>query len=281
MAILEAKISFDNLEAKIKAQIESLGTVCLASLAIVRDYSSSVYCAAQSKVAKQLGLEYRLLNFKSQISYSELTQEIEKLNKDSRVNGIILNKPFPESWNEEEAFSLLDPKKDIEGMSPANLGKLFLGKPTFIPPTVLSICELIKYSKLELYGKKTTIVGFSNIIGKPLALLLGDKFATVSITHIATFENQDLEFYVKNADLLISAVGKPDLIKAKWIKPGAVVIDVGTGQKDNKLSGDVEFDQAKEKAAFITPVPGGVGKLTTMFLYHNLLIAAEKQKAAK
>jgi len=159
-----------------------------------------------------------------------------------------------------------------------NLGKFFTGQPQFISPTVSSIICMLNQCRVKFYGKKATVVGFSSLIGKPLALWLGNQFATVSITHIATYEAGDLEAYVKEADILISAAGVPDLIKGSWIKEGAIVIDAGTAQKCGKLTGDVEFNEAKKKASAITPVPGGVGKLTTLFLYHNLIIAAKGKK---
>jgi methylenetetrahydrofolate dehydrogenase (NADP+)/methenyltetrahydrofolate cyclohydrolase len=161
-------------------------------------------------------------------------------------------------------------------MNPYNLGLLFIGEPLFISPTVLSALEFIKMTGVKLYGKDVTIVGFSTLIGKPLALILGRRFATVSITHIATSESKHLPFYVKNADIVISAVGVPNLIKGTWLKKGVIAIDVGIGRKNSKIVGDIEFEGAKEKAAFITPVPGGVGKLTSLFLFNNLIDAYQK-----
>jgi methylenetetrahydrofolate dehydrogenase (NADP+)/methenyltetrahydrofolate cyclohydrolase len=284
--ILEAKTSCQNLEKEIKAEVSSLGKLCLASVSIDGDYSSFIYCSSQKKLGEKLGINYHSINLKPQVSFEEFARVVKELNNDSNITGIILNKPFPSKWKDEDVFFLLDSRKDIEGMHPVNLGKFFMGESLmssqeakyFVSPTVLSVLELIKQAEIKLYGKKVTIVGFSNIIGKPLAILLGDELATVSITHIATSKVGDLESYVKAADILISATGVPGLIKGDWIKPGAVVIDVGTGEKQGKISGDVEFEKAKAKAAVITPVPGGVGKLTTMFLYHNLIIAAKKQK---
>jgi len=245
----------------------------LASVAIGKDISAKSYRLTQEKLAKEFGIEYRTLDRESDFPFSEFKIEIGKLNSAKEVTGIILNKPFPLEWNDIDAFSSLSQEKDIEGMHPANLGKFFIGQPRFISPTVLSVIELIKESGITLYGAKVTLVGFSTLIGKPLALWLGNQLATVNITHIATDQNGDLPFCVGLADIVISAVGKPGIIKGEWIKKGATVIDVGTGHKDNKISGDIEFDKAKERAAFITPVPGGVGKLTAIFLYKNLVSA--------
>jgi len=271
--IFNAEKNYDSLLADIKAKLDSMPKLCLASVAIGGDVSAKSYRLAQEKLAKDLGIEYRPIDLKSEISSAEFNSEIDKLNKDLSVTGIILNKPFPSKWNDADVFTLLDENKDIEGMHPANLGRFFLAQPRFVSPTVRSIQEMLDESGVILHGKKVALIGFSPLIGRPLALWLGSKLATVSITHIATFEAKDLPSYIKSADIVISAVGKPGLIQGKWIKKGAIVIDVGTGHKDSKISGDVEFDKAKKRAAFITPVPGGVGKLTTMFLYHNLVKA--------
>jgi len=271
--VFDAQKIYDSLLAEIKTKLDDMPKLCLASVAIGQDVSAKNYRLAQEKLAKELGVEYRPLDFESDFPFKEFETAIGKLNLTKEVTGIILNKPFPPEWSDADVFSLLSEEKDIEGMHPANLGRFFLAQPRFISPTVLSVMEMLDESKVELRGKKVALIGFSPLIGRPLALWLGSKFATVSITHIATFEEGDLPSYIKSADIVISAVGKPGLIKGEWIKRGAVVIDVGTGYKDNKISGDVEFDKAKEKAAFITPVPGGVGKLTTVFLYHNLVLA--------
>lgn len=271
--IFDARKKYDSLLAEIKAGLEAMPKLCLASVAVGRDASAKSYRSAQEKLAKELGVEYRPRDLKSDVSFPEFKSEIGRLNRGGEVTGIILNKPFPSGWSDADVFSLLEEEKDIEGMHPANLGRFFLAQPRFISPTVLSVVEMLDESKVELRGKRVALVGFSPLIGRPLALWLGSRFATVSITHIATFEEGDLPSYIKSADIVISAVGKPGLIKGEWIKEKAIVIDVGTGHKDDKISGDVEFDKAKEKAAFITPVPGGVGKLTTVFLYHNLVLA--------
>lgn len=274
--ILDVSHLYEKLKIKIRDNLPLSQRLTLASIKIEsNDYASQMYIRQQAKLAQELKIDYRLISLEAKASSDEILQRIEALNKDNTVQGIVVNKPFPKNWNEELIFSALSVDKDIEGMNPCNLGKLFLGTPRFIPPTVLSVLEFIKDTGVKLYGKKVTLVGFSNIIGKPLSLLLGDKFATVSITHIATYEAGDLRSYISDADILISATGVPGLIKGSWIKKGAVVVDVGVGEKDGKLTGDVEFEAAKKKASFITPVPGGVGKLTTMFLFHNLIIAAK------
>lgn len=284
--ILNVQEFYNGLITKIKTDLKLLPGLCLASVAIGKHPSSSAYLHSQEKLAQELGIKYRFCELKEHISLGEFKSEIKVLNQDKSVTGIIINKPFPFP-EEEEVFSLIDPDKDVEGVHPFNLGKLFFGSKCisdnlFLPPTVKSVLVLLSLSGYagpgQLRGKKITIVGFSALIGKPLALLLANELATVSIAHIGTFEKGDLAGYVGAADILISAVGKPELIKGEWVKEGSVLIDVGIGKKDGKTSGDIEFAKAKDKASFITPVPGGVGKLTPIFLYSNLVLAAKKQR---
>ncbi len=274
--ILDAQNICKNLEAQIREDLKSLSKVCLASVAVGKDYSACIYRSAQRRIAGELGIEYLSIDLKEDVCFKEFAAAIKGLNQDKKITGIILNKPFPVGFKDEDVFSLLDEKKDVEGMHPANLGKFFMGENRIVSPTVLSIMKLLEASEVDLRGKRVTIVGFSSIIGKPLSLLLGNEFATVSITHIETYNKGDLPFYVKNADILISAAGVPQLIKGEWIKEGAVVIDVGTAESAGKVTGDVEFAEAKKQAAFITPVPGGVGRLTAMCLFDNLVFLAKR-----
>ncbi len=282
--VFDAHNKSEALIGQIKASLGPLPGLCLASVAIGIDTAQG-YRVSQEKTAGELNIEYRSIDLKSGISFQEFKSEIKKLNDDKSITGIILNKPFPKRWVEEEAFSLVDEDKDVEGLHPINLGKLFRSNKNIfdelnlspetilLPPTVRSILYILRLSNnVNLRGKRVTIVGFSSLIGKPLALLLANAFATVSITHIGTYESEDLEYYVRSADILVSAVGKPGLIKGDWVKDKAVIIDAGTRQKNGKLTGDIEFDKAREKAAFITPVPGGVGKFTSLFLYYNLVV---------
>ena len=271
--IFNAQDKCDSLLAEIKTELTRMPKLCLASVVIGENIAAKSYCSVQEKIAKELGIEFCYHGFEADLPFKEFKNQIRNLNNTKEVTGIILNKPFPSNWSDADVFSLLSEDKDIEGMHPANLGRFFIGQPKFISPTALSVIEIIKESGVKLYGAKVTLVGFSSLIGRPLALWLGNEFATVSITHIATNEKGDIPSYVSSADIVISAVGKSEIIKGEWIKPGAVVIDVGVGHKDNKISGDIEFDKAKERAAFITPVPGGVGKLTTIFLCYNLVLA--------
>lgn len=274
--ILEAKEIYDILKERLKSSLSSLPTLTLASVTIGKNYSSQVYRASQKKLAENLGVKYLSVELPQNISTKDALSKIQSLNKNKKITGIVANKPFPSNFTEELVFSAIDYKKDIEGMNPYNLGLLFIGEPLFVSPTVLSILEFIKMSGIDLYGKQVAIVGFSTLIGKPLALILGRKLATVTITHIGTYESGKLPFCIKNSDIVVSAVGKPHIIKGDWIKKGSVIIDVGIGEINGKVVGDIEFEKAKKKAGFITPVPGGVGKLTSLFLFKNLIDAYKK-----
>jgi len=271
--ILEAKIIYDKLKSELRKDIAQLPRLTLASVSMGDNYSCEVYLNAQRRLAEDLGVDYLAIELPKHVSLQKVLDTVEDLNRKDKITGIVVNKPFPEGFDEAEVFAAIQAHKDIEGINPYNLGRLFIGEPVFVSPTVLSVLELLKATKVDLYGKEVAIVGFSTLIGKPLALLLGKELATVAITHIATYERGQLASYVKNADIVISAVGKPHLIKGDWVKKKAIVIDVGIGEKDGKLVGDVDFTTACTRASFITPVPGGVGKLTTLFLFKNLFAA--------
>lgn len=264
----------DSLKQGLKKALADSPPLRLVSLAVGRDFSAQTYRTSQERMARELGVDYQAMDLPGDISFPEFKAAIETLSRDPGVTGIILNKPFPAGVSDAVAFSCLSAKKDPEGMHPLNLGKFFMGDDALMPPTARSVKEILEAVLEEkgesCRGKRITVVGFSPLCGKPLVFWLGNNLATVSLTHIATYESGDLPFYVRNADILISAVGKPEVIKGEWIKEAAIVIDVGVSKKDNKITGDVEFAAARSKAAFITPVPGGVGRLTVFFLFENL-----------
>jgi len=270
-------------EKEVRSQLASLPQLCLASVAVGKDESAQSYRVSQKKLAESLKVKYLPVDLASSADFSAVSAKIRELNNDPKVTGIILNKPFPFLLKDEQIFSLLDERKDVEGMHPANLSRFLIGKyqdpgsMLCVSPTVLSVIEILDAvmtaSAQEYRGKFVTLVGASILIGKPLALFLADKLATVCLTHVGT-TRKDLRRMVRNAEILISAAGKPGLIKGSWIKDGAIVIDVSTVKVGNKLTGDVEFEEASRRAAYITPVPGGVGKLTPVFLFSNLVTAA-------
>ena len=276
--IIDVQQIYDSLKKELKDKASKMSSMSIASLKIGQDYAMEVYMSSQEKLAKELGINFVLVDFLKDTSADKIIKKINELNEDNGISGIIVNKPFPEGILEDTIFSAISPKKDIEGANPLNLGVLFYKDSIFIPPTVLSVLLVIEYLDIDLYGKEVTIVGFSSLIGMPLSIILGRRFATLRITHIGTYDKDRLLTHVKNADVLISAVGKPYIIKGEWIKEKAVVIDVGIGKKDGKVCGDVEFGEAKDRASFITPVPGGIGLLTTLCLFGNLIKAAQEHK---
>ncbi|MBN3039582.1 MAG: bifunctional 5,10-methylenetetrahydrofolate dehydrogenase/5,10-methenyltetrahydrofolate cyclohydrolase [Candidatus Omnitrophica bacterium] len=289
--IFDPNSAAQELESKIRKKLLTLPKLHLASIALGKDSSCMVYRSSQKKLALDLGIVYHPLDFSKDIELSELSARVKELNKNPEITGIIINKPFINDWKEEEVFSLIDVDKDVEGVNPLNLGRLLMldfslkdfveagSLPVCLPPTLRSILHALFLSSGEnVRSKRVTIVGFTSIIGKPLAFILANALATVSIVHIGTSEAGDLPDYIKAADIVISAAGVPSLIKGEWIKQGAVVIDVGTGKKENRLCGDIEFKTAKDRASFISPSPGGIGILTPLYLFSNLILLAEKRR---
>jgi methylenetetrahydrofolate dehydrogenase (NADP+)/methenyltetrahydrofolate cyclohydrolase len=253
-------------------------TPSLAALQVGENPASAVYVGQQRKNAEKLGISYRLEELPADSSQKFVADFIGKLNQDPSVTGIILQMPVPEGFDARALQALIDPAKDVEGVSPANMGWVVFGRPTLAPCTALGVVELINSTGVELYGKEVVVVGHSDIVGKPVALLLLDKFATTTVCHIGTGERGVLPDHVKRAEILVVAVGKAGLIKGEWVKEGAIVVDVGINRVGDKLVGDVEFEPAAERAAYITPVPGGVGPLTVTILMRNTVAAAKRQK---
>jgi len=277
--LLEGKPLAEKIKEDIRKQVSSLkNKPVLASIMAGENAGAAAYVKSQAKTAESLGIEYRLQSLPQDTSEASLIDLIRKLNSDNSVNGIIIQMPLPAHIDYRKISQFIDPDKDIEGMHPANIGKLLFGKAKLIPCTAASAMELINSSGIELYGKEAVVVGHSEIVGKPLALLLLDKFATVTVCHIGTSKAGKLEEHVKKAEVLIVAVGRAGLIKGEWVKEGAVVIDVGINRVADKIVGDVEFEAAEKRAAYITPVPGGVGPLTVTMLMRNLVEAAKAQQ---
>jgi len=277
--LLEGKPLAEKIKEDIRKQVSSLkNKPVLASIMAGENAGAAAYVKSQAKTAESLGIEYRLQSLPQDTSEASLIDLIRKLNSDNSVNGIIIQMPLPAHIDYRKISQFIDPDKDIEGMHPANIGKLLFGKAKLIPCTAASAMELINSSGIELYGKEAVVVGHSEIVGKPLALLLLDKFATVTVCHIGTSKAGKLEEHVKKAEVLIVAVGRAGLIKGEWVKEGAVVIDVGINRVADKIVGDVEFEAAEKRAAYITPVPGGVGPLTVTMLMRNLVEAAKSQQ---
>lgn len=281
--ILDGKKQAEKIKATIKKEIESLKadygqTPKLAVLQIAKDAASSVYIKSQERTAEEVGLEYELINISTPQTEDKVISTIKSLNSDDKVTGIIVQLPLPDGFDCHKIFSSISPVKDAEGLHPKNLGRLFFKDYKIAPPTPSAVMELIRLSNVNLYGKEAIVVGHSEIVGKPLSILLLNEFATVSVCHIATSESGNLTTHVNRAEILIVAVGKPGLIKGQWIKEGALVIDVGINRIGDKIVGDVEFESASKRASYITPVPGGVGPLTTAMLMKNCVSLFRLQK---
>ncbi len=262
------------LKRRIKAKRRRAGNVSLAAVTVGRDRATEVYRASQQRLAKSFDVAYHHYRLPAKASVKKTARLLSELNADANVCGIMIHKPLPAAWNEVGLFSRIAPHKDIEGVTPANLGRVVLGEPLFIPPTVRSVLAVLDQIQVDLYGRDVVLIGFSSHIGKPLSVLLADRLATVDITHIGTYQRKRLPFYVSQAHVLISCVGKPHFIRPDWIKKGAVVIDVGISARGGKIYGDVNSRKACQKASLVTPVPGGIGALTGFFLFDNLLKAA-------
>jgi methylenetetrahydrofolate dehydrogenase (NADP+) / methenyltetrahydrofolate cyclohydrolase len=266
--ILDGKLFAAALKDQIAKEIAALKTKvnrvpCVASIIVGEDQASRKYVESQQKAAESLGISYKVEQLGFDVTQKGIIELIQKLNHDPTVHGMILNKPLPTTISFSMCVNEISPFKDIEGMSTFNSGLLLLGTPNFIPCTPAAALALLKSAGVDLKGKEAVVIGRSEILGKPLALLLLKEDMTVTICHSKTV---DLPSVVKRADVVIAAVGQPMFINADFIKPSAIVIDAGINQLDGKTVGDVDFESCKNKASFITPVPGGVGPVTSVML---------------
>lgn len=238
----------------------------LVSIIVGDDGGSIYYTLGQKKVSEELGILYDMKIFPTEITDKELLSEIEKLNKDKSIDGIILQLPLPNHLDEHKIVEAIDVEKDVDGLTEYNTGRFYKGRECFVPCTAKSILELIKSQLVDIAGKRVVIIGRSNIVGKPAAQLFLNENATVTICHSKTV---DLKNICKEADILVAAVGKPGLVTSEFVKEGAIVIDVGTTMVEGKVKGDVNLDNVIEKAKLVSPVPGGVGSMTTTMLMKN------------
>jgi methylenetetrahydrofolate dehydrogenase (NADP+)/methenyltetrahydrofolate cyclohydrolase len=277
--LLEGKKVKGELTDELKKEAEALKnegvTPCLVALQVGKNTASEIYIAQQRKACQGVGIDYQLKILPETITSGDFKEELKRLGENETVHGIIIQLPLPSSLNARELRNFLPVEKDVEGMHPQNMGLLTYGQPEFIPCTAQAAWELIKRTEVELQGQEVVIIGHSDIVGKPLALLLLERLATVTVCHIGT---RDIVPHVKRADILIVAVGKPGLVKGEWIKEGAIVIDIGITRREGKIVGDVEFEEAVKRASWITPVPGGVGPLTVTMLLRNTIEAAKKSQ---
>ena len=245
----------------------------LAVIIVGDDPASRVYVNNKKKACEEVGIYSEEYALSADTPQSELMALIDKLNNDDKISGILVQLPLPKGFDEEAVINAINPKKDVDAFHPVNVGKIMVGNYDFVPCTPAGVMELIKESGIDPSGKECVIVGRSNIVGKPQAMLLLHSNATVTICHSKT---KDLKEKTKSADILVVAVGRPNFVTGDMIKPGAVVIDVGINRLENKkLVGDVDFDSAEKVAAAITPVPGGVGPMTIAMLMRNTIKAAQ------
>jgi methylenetetrahydrofolate dehydrogenase (NADP+)/methenyltetrahydrofolate cyclohydrolase len=250
----------------------------LATILVGEDEASKVYVGQKEKACKELGIHSERINLPGNTTEADLLTLIENLNKNNKIHGILVQLPLPKHINETNVLYAIDPKKDVDGFHPVNVGKLMLGEPDFIPCTPHGIQQLLIRSGIETNGAEAVVVGRSNIVGKPIANMLFQKKkganATVTVCHTGT---KDIAAHTRQADILIVAAGKPKTITADMVKEGVVVIDVGVNRLPTGLVGDVDFETVKEKAKAITPVPGGVGPMTIAMLMYNTVHAAKMQ----
>lgn len=280
--VLNGKELATKIKEELKFEVEELKSKNinpgLAVIIVGNDPASRVYVNSKKKACEEVGIKSFEYALDENIGEEELIDLIHKLNRDERVNGILVQLPLPKHIDEDKVIFAIDVQKDVDAFHPVNVGRLMIGDPQFLPCTPAGIMELIKESGIDVTGKECVVVGRSNIVGKPMAMLLLSKNGTVTVCHSKT---KDIEEVCKRADILVVAVGKPEIIKANCIKPGAVVIDVGVNRLENKkLVGDVEFESAKTIASAITPVPGGVGPMTIAMLMKNTVKAARLQSQA-
>ena len=263
----------DELKAKVE-QYKKEGKECsLAVIQVGNDPASSVYVGNKKKACEYIGIGSVSYELPEETTEQELLDLIAKLNNDRKINGILCQLPLPKHIDEDKIINAISPEKDVDGFHPQSVGSLVIGQPGFVSCTPAGIIELLKRSGIEISGKNCVVIGRSNIVGKPMSLLMLRENATVTICHSKT---KDLQAVCKQADILIVAIGKPQYIGAEYVKDGAVVIDVGIHRDEiNKLCGDVKFDEVEPVASYITPVPGGVGPMTIAMLMNNCVSAME------
>lgn len=273
--IIDGKQISKDIKEELKAEVASLAAqgrkCCLAVIQVGNDPASSVYVGNKKKACAYVGIESLAYELPEETTEEELLTIIDKLNKDANVHGILCQLPLPKHINEDHVIKAISPKKDVDGFHPQNVGALVIGEKGLVSCTPTGIIQLLKRSNIEMEGKHCVVVGRSNIVGKPMSLLMLRENATVTICHSHT---KNLKEICKEADILIVAIGKPQFIGKEYVKDGAVVIDVGIHRdENNKLCGDVKYDEVEPVASYITPVPGGVGPMTIAMLMHNCVEA--------
>ena len=276
--ILDGKIMAAELMEGLKARVDALKeknvSVGLAVILVGEDPASQVYVRNKGKACEELGILSETIRLPENTTQEELENLIDKLNRDDRMDGILVQLPLPRHLDEAAALRKIIPEKDVDGFHIENAGKLFTGQAGVTACTPKGIMHMLKKGNVPLSGKEAVVIGRSNIVGKPIAMLLLNENCTVTICHSRT---QDLAAHTKNADILVAAVGKAKFVTADMVKPGAAVIDVGINRVDGKVVGDVDYAEVEKIAGYITPVPGGVGKMTIGMLMENTIESAERK----
>lgn len=270
---LLAKELRENMKNEV-AELKQKGlTPHLTVILIGDDPASHSYVRGKEKASAEVGISSEIIRMEKTVDQKTLLTKIAELNKDENVHGILVQLPLPNHIEEQKVIEAIDPAKDVDGFHPINIGRMMVGQDAFLPCTPYGIIEMLKSKNIEIVGKHVVVMGRSNIVGKPMGQLLLNENATVTYCHSKT---QDIKSYTKKADILIVAVGKANIVDASYIKDGAVVIDVGVNRtEEGKLTGDVDFDDVKEVASFLTPVPKGVGPMTITMLLSNTIKAAK------
>lgn len=276
MKIIDGKQIARQIKEELQLEIRRLkNQEIIPSLAVIicgDDPASKIYVQNKKKTAEELGINSRVFELPKNVPYKTISDLIKKLNNDEKTHGILVQLPLPQHINENDIINLIDPRKDVDCFHPENVGRLTTGNPRFLPCTPQGIIELLKRTDVKISRKECIVVGRSNIVGKPLALMLLNENGTVTVAHSKT---RNLKEVCLRADILVSAVGKPRIITADMVKSGATVIDVGiTRLPDGKVTGDVDFEEVKKIASAVTPVPGGVGPMTIVMLMKNTVLAA-------
>jgi methylenetetrahydrofolate dehydrogenase (NADP+) / methenyltetrahydrofolate cyclohydrolase len=275
MALIDGKKISAEIRGRLEKETAELKTKTgrtpgLATVLVGENPASAVYVRNKNKICNEVGFQSFGQNLPAETTEEELLDIIKKLNSNDEVNGILVQLPLPDHIDSEKILLSIDPEKDVDGFHPINVGKLAIGNALLTPCTPTGIIALLDYYKIEISGKHAVVLGRSNIVGKPVAHLLLQRHATVTICHSKT---KNMQQVTRQADILIAAVGRPHFVNSDMVKEGVVVIDVGINRVDGKLTGDVEFDQVAKKAGLITPVPGGVGPMTIALLMENTLKA--------
>jgi methylenetetrahydrofolate dehydrogenase (NADP+) / methenyltetrahydrofolate cyclohydrolase len=288
MQILDGKKTSEDIKSEIAVVVQKMKDAGqkvphLAAVIVGNNGASLTYVGSKVKSCQQIGFESTLVALPETITEAELLAKIKELNEDDNLDGYIVQLPLPKHIDEQKILMAIDPDKDVDGFHPANFGKMALDMETFLPATPYGIMELLERYKVETAGKHTVVIGRSHIVGRPMSILMSRKGypgdSTVTLTHSRT---KNLEEYTKNADIIITALGVPEFLKADMVKDGVVIIDVGITRVDDAsnakgyvIKGDVDFDGVSKKSSFITPVPGGVGPMTIAMLLKNTLLARE------